>query len=61
MDLNTILEFIVNNGIGVAVIIYFCIRDWKFQDTLVKALGTLTDQTERLSKILDRKEEEKND
>ena len=43
MDLNEITNLFVNNGIGIACIIYFCVRDWKFMDSLTDTLSTLKD------------------
>lgn len=39
--LNTIVNLLVNNGVAVAILIYFCIRDWKFQNTLIETLTTI--------------------
>lgn len=41
MEVSDIVNLFVNNGTAIAVIIYFCVRDWKFQNTLVETLTTL--------------------
>lgn len=46
--MNDIIDIIVNNGVAVAVIIYFMIRDFKFQDTLTTTLQTLVDTVQAL-------------
>lgn len=43
MGIDEIVGLFVNNTIGVACIIYFCVRDWKFMDTLTDTLSTLKD------------------
>lgn len=43
-----IINLIVNNGVAVAVIIYFMYRDFKFFDTLQTTLQTLVDTVNTL-------------
>ena len=38
MNINDIVNIIVNNGVAVFIVGYFVYRDYKFNDTLVKAL-----------------------
>lgn len=52
MELDAIVNLIVNNSVSVAVIAYFCIRDWKFNDTLNRALTSLIDSTNTLKELL---------
>lgn len=44
---DTIVNLLVNNGVAVAVLIYFCIRDWKFQNTLIETLTTIKQMLEK--------------
>lgn len=41
MGLDEIVSIFVNNGIGVACIVYFIFRDYKFMTTLNDTLSTL--------------------
>lgn len=43
--MDTIVDLIVSNGIGVACIVYFMFRDYKFMSTLQQTLTTLEDTT----------------
>lgn len=43
--MDTIIDLIVSNGIGVACIFYFMVRDYKFMSTLQQTLTTLEDTT----------------
>lgn len=61
MDFKNIVDLIVNNGVAIAVLAYFCIRDWKFMETLTKTLATLTEQNETIEsliKTISRKEDD---
>lgn len=40
-----IVNLVVSNGIGVACIVYFMFRDYKFQNTLQDTLSSLRDTT----------------
>lgn len=48
-----IVELFVNNGVAVAVVIYFLARDWKFNDELHKTLTTLIDTVDALKDLVD--------
>jgi len=48
-----LVELFVNNGVAVAVVIYFLARDWKFNDELHKTLTTLIDTVDALKDIVD--------
>lgn len=50
MELNDIVNMIVNNSVSVAIIVYFCIRDWKFQDTLVVTLTSIQEILKKIEK-----------
>lgn len=41
MSLEDIVSMFVNNGVSVAIIVYFCFRDYKFLGNLEKTLATL--------------------
>lgn len=56
MELQDIVNMIVNNSVSVAIICYFCIRDWHFMDTLNKALVTLIESTNTLKELIKEKE-----
>ncbi len=58
MDIKAIVDLVVNNGVAIAIVIYFCLRDWKFQETLVRTLTTITEQNETIKKIITRLNEE---
>lgn len=48
-----LVELFVNNGVAVAVVIYFLARDWKFNDELHKTLQTLIDTVDALKDLVD--------
>ena len=54
MGVEEIVDLCVNNGVAVAIIAYFALRDWKF-------MGQLTDTLAVIEKFLEKeiKEEEK--
>ena len=43
MEMNDIISLFVNNGVAVAVIIYFMIRDYKFISQITVLIQQLTD------------------
>lgn len=43
MEMNDVVSLFVNNGVAVAVIIYFMIRDYKFISQLTILIQQLTD------------------
>ena len=43
LEMNDIVSLFVNNGVAVAVIIYFMIRDYKFISQLTMLIQQLTD------------------
>lgn len=43
MEMNDVITLFVNNGVAVAVIIYFMIRDYKFISQLTVLIQQLTD------------------
>lgn len=52
MELNDLVTMFVNNGVAVAVIIYFMFRDYKFITQLTKILQELTDSVNDATKTL---------
>lgn len=58
MELTTLVNLFVNNGIAIAVIVYFCFRDWKFMSSLQSTLTTLVDAVNALRDITKKKEKE---
>ena len=45
-----IVDLVVSNGIGVACIVYFMFRDYKFMSTLQKTLDSLNESTTLIEK-----------
>lgn len=41
MELQEIVNLFVNNGVAIAIIIYFAFRDWKFMSQLTETLTTI--------------------
>ena len=35
------IDLLVNSGVAVAVIAYFCIRDWRFTDQISRTLSAI--------------------
>ena len=56
MDLNDLISIFVNNGVAVAVIIYFMFRDMKFMSSLTASIQELKDCVKDITKIYERKE-----
>lgn len=48
MEIKDLVDIFVNNGVSIAVIAYFCVRDWKFQSTLQQTLTTLVNTIDML-------------
>ena len=57
--MNDIIDLVVSNGIGVACIVYFMLRDYKFMDTMQKTLNSLNEYVSLIEKyfIEDRERE----
>ena len=43
MEINTFADVILNNGIGVACIIYFMFRDYKFMSKITELMQSIQD------------------
>lgn len=52
MELNEIVQLFVNNGVAVAVLIYFMIRDYKFITGLTTSIQQLIDTITDLKNTL---------
>lgn len=52
--MNEIVNIFVNNGVAVAVIIYFMIRDYKFISSLSSTLQELIDTVKDLSNTVNK-------
>lgn len=49
------VNMIVNNGVAVAVVVYFLFRDWKFHDNLQCTLTTLIETVDTLKELINSK------
>lgn len=56
MELKDLVSIFVNNGVAVAVIIYFMFRDMKFMTSLTSSIQELKDCVKDITKIYERKE-----
>lgn len=52
MELEELINLVVSNGIGVACIVYFMIRDYKFMNTMQETLTTLKESLEVIEQFL---------
>lgn len=59
--MENIIDLIVSNGIGVACIVYFMFRDYKFMATMQQTLTTLEDTTNLIKDYFIKKEAEDHD
>lgn len=48
--MSDIIDLVVSNGIGVACIVYFMLRDYKFMDTMQKTLNSLNESVSLIEK-----------
>lgn len=48
MEFAQIVEFINNTGFSIVLMVYFLIKDWKFNDTIVATLGKINDVLTKL-------------
>lgn len=56
MELKDLVSIFVNNGVAVAVIIYFMFRDMKFMQSLTTSIQELKDCVKEVTKIYEKKE-----
>lgn len=60
MTMNDIIDLVISNGIGVACIVYFMFRDYKFMDTMQKTLNSLNESVSLIEKyFIEDKEKER--
>lgn len=50
MEFKEIVDLVVSNGIGVACIVYFMFRDYKFMGTMQKTLDSLNESVNLIEK-----------
>lgn len=53
MEFSDIIKLLVDNGVTIAILAYFCFRDYKFLQALTDLLANLKAQTERLADIIE--------
>lgn len=51
MEINDLVNIFVNNGVAIAVIIYFMFRDVKFMQKLTESVQELKDSVKEVTKI----------
>lgn len=51
-DMNDLVNLLVNNGIAVVVVAYFMIRDYKFNNELIKTMTQIQDNLQTLTNKL---------
>ena len=51
-NMNDIVNLIVNNGIAVVVVAYFMIRDYRFNNELIKTMTQIQDNLNTISNKL---------
>ena len=56
MEIADIIKLLVDNGVTIAILAYFCFRDYKFMQTLTDLLSSLKTQSERLAEILEKED-----
>lgn len=52
--IETIVNMAMNSGMSILITCYFLYRDWKYQQTLVNLLGTLSAAIDRFTAIADK-------
>ena len=55
MEINELVNVFVNNGIAIAVIIYFMFRDLKFMKKLTESIQELKDSVKEVTKIYEKR------
>ena len=56
--MESIIDLVVSNGIGVACIVYFMFRDWKFMCTMQKTLDSLNESVSLIERYFVKKRDE---
>lgn len=55
MEINELVNVFVNNGIAIAVIIYFMFRDMKFMNKLTESIQELKDSVKEVTKLYEKR------
>lgn len=59
MELNDLVNIFVNNGVAIAVIVYFMFRDVKFMQKLTESVQELKDSVKEVTKLYEKRGGEK--
>lgn len=51
MDFSQIMDIISNNGVGIACIVYFMFRDFKFMQNLTETVASLNSTLQELQTL----------
>lgn len=54
LTIDSLVQLISNVGMCVVITVYFLVRDWKFQGTIIDALAKLTAVTDNINKTIER-------
>lgn len=54
LTLDDLVQLISNVGMCVVITVYFLVRDWKFQGTIIEALSKLTAVTDSINETIKR-------
>lgn len=55
MELNDLVNIFVNNGVAIAVIVYFMFRDTKFMQKLTESVQELKDSVKEITKLYEKR------
>lgn len=55
MEINDLVNIFVNNGVAIAVIVYFMFRDVKFMQKLTESVQELKDSVKEVTKIYEKR------
>lgn len=58
-SIDQVVQLALNSGMSILITCYFLYRDWKYQNTLVSLLGTLSSAIDRFNSAIDRMGDEK--
>ena len=54
INIDNLVQLISNVGMCVVITVYFLVRDWKFQGTIIEALSKLTTVTDNINRTIER-------
>lgn len=57
MDIENIVQLLINNGTAIGVLIYFIVRDYKFNTQLSTTLAVLLTTVNSIRELLERSDE----